>query len=125
MLKSKGTSLNTYLCIFLVDIILSLVQTELQIKFPLEYEKVCLVSLLDVFLSLIDCKVLIFPYIVQLTGNVARRHWRVPQWSPLRGLNADMPCTRPESNCTDKHQPREYFYSSARTSQGSTCTQTC
>jgi len=63
-------------------------------------------------------------YTVQLTGNIARRHLRVPQWSPLRGPNADMPRTRPESNCVDKHQPRKYFYSSARTSQESTCTST-
>jgi len=48
-------------------------------------------------------------YTVQLTGNVARRHSRVPQWTPLRGPNADMPRTRPENNCVDKHQPREYF----------------
>ena len=45
---------------------------------------------------------------VQLTGNVARRYSRVPQWNPPRDLNADIPCTRPASNCVDK--PRtEYF----------------
>ena len=62
---------------------------------------------------------------VQLTGNVTCRHLRVPQWSPPQGSNVDMPRTRLESNCMDNHQPREYFYSSARTSQGSTCTQAC
>ena len=46
---------------------------------------------------------------VQLTGNVARRYSRVPQWNPLRGPNADIPCTRPASNCVDNRQPREYF----------------
>ena len=65
------------------------------------------------------------PCTVQLTGNVARRHSRLPQWNLPRGPNADMPRTRPESNCVDNHQPREYFYSSARTSQRSTCTQAC
>ena len=29
------------------------------------------------------------------------------------------------SICMDNHQPRKYFYSSARTSRGSTCTQAC
>jgi len=62
---------------------------------------------------------------VQLTGNVARSHSQVTQWSSPRGPNADMPRTRPESNCVNKNQPREYFYSSARTLQGLTCTQAC
>ena len=52
---------------------------------------------------------LIIHYTVQLTGNVACRYSRVPQWNPLRGPNADIPCKRPASNCVDNRHPREYF----------------
>ena len=51
--------------------------------------------------------ILVYSYTVQLIGNVARRHSQVPQRSPPRDPNADIPRTRPESNCVDKHQPRE------------------
>ena len=60
---------------------------------------------------------------VQLKGNVAHTHSRVPQRNPLRGLNVEMPCAKPVCNCVDNHLPCEYYYSSARISQGLTCTQ--
>ena len=40
---------------------------------------------------------------VQLTGNVARTHSRVPQWNPPRGLNGEIHCTIPVGNCVDNH----------------------
>jgi len=44
---------------------------------------------------------------IQLTGNVARRYSRVSQLNPTQGPKADMPCTRPASNCVDNCQPRK------------------
>jgi len=40
-----------------------------------------------------------------------------------RGLNVEIPCVTPVGNCVDNHKLREYFYSSARISQGLTCAQ--
>jgi len=98
----------------------------MQKKIKKKNKKVLLMSAITIWEQLTQicfiASVIVACY-VQLTGNVAHTHSWVPQRSPLWGLNVEMPCATPVGNCVDNHWPRKYFYSSARISRGSTCTQ--